>query len=118
VRKRRLKQGRAGAGVVAKQKRKVFLPGEVFFLACPPCFWRDLPFNGCPPLHNPRLFQSIRDLLEKGLCVPEVSEGNGCPEPLVWSIALEGKSVKQFLHESPFLLFAPFLNEFLSRIKI
>ncbi len=42
--------------------------------------------------HNPPLFQSIRDFLEKGVCVPEVSEENGCPEPLVWSIALEGKS--------------------------
>jgi len=36
VRKRRLKQGRADAGDVAKQKRKIFLPGEVFFfLTCP-----------------------------------------------------------------------------------
>jgi hypothetical protein len=36
VRKRRLKRGRADAGVVAKQKRKIFLPGEVFFfLTCP-----------------------------------------------------------------------------------
>jgi hypothetical protein len=68
--------------------------------------------------HNPRLVQSIRELLDKGLCVPELSEDNGCPEPLVWSIVLEGKSGKQFLHESPFLLFAPFLNKFLSRIKI
>ncbi len=42
--------------------------------------------------HNPPLVQSIRDLLEKGVSVPEVSEDNGCPEPLVWSIALEGKS--------------------------
>jgi len=42
--------------------------------------------------HNPRLFKSIRELLEKGVSVPEVSEHNGCPEPLVWSIALEGKS--------------------------
>jgi len=68
--------------------------------------------------HSPPLVQSIRELLGKGVSVPEVSEDNGCPEPLVWSIALEGKSVKQFLQESPFLLFAPFLNEFLSRIKI
>ena len=43
-------------------------------------------------VHNSRLFQSIRELLEKGVSVPEVSEHNGCPEPLVWSIALEGKS--------------------------
>jgi len=36
VRRRRLKQGRADAGAVAKQKRKIFLPGEVFFsLTCP-----------------------------------------------------------------------------------
>ena len=43
-------------------------------------------------VHNSRLFQSIRKLLEKRVSVPEVSEQNGCPEPLVWSIALEGKS--------------------------
>ena len=36
------------------------------------------------------LFQSIRELLEKGVSVPEVSEHNCCPESLVWSIALEG----------------------------
>jgi len=42
--------------------------------------------------HNPRLFKSIRELLEKGVSVPEVSEDNGCPEPLVCSIALEGKN--------------------------
>ena len=36
MRKRRLRQGRADAGVVAKQKRVTFLPGEVFFsLTCP-----------------------------------------------------------------------------------
>jgi len=36
VRKRRLKRGRVDAGVVAKQKRVTFLPGEVFFfLTCP-----------------------------------------------------------------------------------
>jgi len=49
--------------------------------------------------HNPRLFKSIRELLEKGVSVPEVSEHNGCPEPLVWSIALEGKS-DQYRFES------------------
>jgi len=39
VRKRRLKQGRADAGAVAKQKRKIFFARRgVFFL--------DLPFNG------------------------------------------------------------------------
>jgi len=42
--------------------------------------------------HNPPLVQSIRELLEKGVSVPEVSEDNGCPEPLTWSIALEGES--------------------------
>jgi len=42
--------------------------------------------------HNPPLVQSIRELLEKGVCVPEVSEELGCPEPLIWSITLEGKS--------------------------
>jgi hypothetical protein len=26
-------------------KKETFLPGKVFFLACPPCFWRDLSFN-------------------------------------------------------------------------
>jgi len=29
--------------------------------------------------------------LKRGLTVPQVAEKHGCPEPLVWSIALEGK---------------------------
>jgi hypothetical protein len=42
--------------------------------------------------NNLKLFQSIRDSLDKGLSVSEVAKKHGCPEPLVWSIALEGKS--------------------------
>jgi hypothetical protein len=38
------------------------------------------------------LFQSIRDSLDKGLSVSEAAQKHGCPEPLVWSIELEGKS--------------------------
>jgi hypothetical protein len=41
---------------------------------------------------NPRLVQSIRDLLEKGVSVPEVAKKHDCPEPMVRSLALEGKS--------------------------
>ena len=37
MRRGRLKRGWADAGAVAKQKRKIFLPGEVFFFACPAC---------------------------------------------------------------------------------
>ena len=39
-----------------------------------------------------RLFRSVRDSLDKGLSVSEAAEKWGCPEPLVWSIELEGKS--------------------------
>jgi len=64
--------------------------------------------------NNSQLFQSIRDSLDKGLSVSEAGKKHacpacpvapadgtgvgpedrtgGCPEPLVWSIALEGKS--------------------------
>jgi len=42
--------------------------------------------------NNLRLFQSVRDSLDKGLSVSEAAKKHGCPEPLVWSIALEGKS--------------------------
>jgi len=41
---------------------------------------------------NPRLVQSIRSSLEKGHPIHQVAKEYRCPEPLVWSIALEGKS--------------------------
>ncbi len=41
---------------------------------------------------NPRLIQSIKKSLKKGQSCHKVAEKHGCPEPLVWSIALEGKS--------------------------
>ncbi|MDB4443776.1 site-specific DNA-methyltransferase [bacterium] len=41
---------------------------------------------------NPSLVRSVRSLLKKGYDVEQVSKELGCPEPLVWSIALEGKS--------------------------
>ena len=42
--------------------------------------------------NNLKLFQSVRDSLDKGLSVSEAAKKHGCPEPLVWSIELEGKS--------------------------
>ena len=42
--------------------------------------------------NNLKLFQSIRDSLNKGLSVSEAGKKHGCPEPLVLSIELEGKS--------------------------
>ena len=44
------------------------------------------------PVLNLKLFQSIRDSLDKGLSTSEAAQKHGCTEPLVWSIALEGKS--------------------------
>ena len=41
---------------------------------------------------NPRLVRSIRSSLEKGNLSKQVAKEQGCPEPLVLSIALEGKS--------------------------
>ncbi len=41
---------------------------------------------------NPRLIRSIKKSLKKGHACHKVAEEHGCPEPLVWSIALEGKS--------------------------
>ena len=41
---------------------------------------------------NPRLLRSIKKSLGKGLAIHEVAKKHGCPEPLVWSVALEGKS--------------------------
>ena len=41
---------------------------------------------------NPRLIRSIRSALKKGNSTNQVAKEQGCPEPLVWSIALEGKS--------------------------
>jgi hypothetical protein len=41
---------------------------------------------------NPKLIQSIKKYLKKGLACHKVAEKHGCPEPLVWSIALEGKT--------------------------
>jgi hypothetical protein len=40
---------------------------------------------------NSRLVRSIRSALKKGIPVKQVAKEQGCPEPLVWSIALEGK---------------------------
>jgi len=42
--------------------------------------------------NNLKLTQSIRDSLDKGLSASEAAKKHGCPEPLVWSIELEGKS--------------------------
>ncbi len=42
--------------------------------------------------NNVKLFQSIRDSLGKGLSASEAAKKWCCPEPLVWSIELEGKS--------------------------
>lgn len=42
--------------------------------------------------NNLKLFQSVRDSLDKGLSASEAAKKHGCPEPLVWSIKLEGKS--------------------------
>lgn len=41
---------------------------------------------------NPRLIRSIKKSLKKGHACHKVAEEHGCPEPLVWSVALEGKS--------------------------
>jgi len=41
---------------------------------------------------NPRLLRSIKKSLGKGPAIHEVAKELGCPEPLVWSVALEGKS--------------------------
>ncbi|GAG27496.1 unnamed protein product, partial [marine sediment metagenome] len=41
---------------------------------------------------NSRLVRSIRSALKKGIPVKQVAKEQSCPEPLVWSIALEGKS--------------------------
>jgi len=41
---------------------------------------------------NTQLFQSVRKSLEDGLAVSEVAKKHAWPEPLVWSIALAGKS--------------------------
>ena len=41
---------------------------------------------------SPRLIRSLKKSLKKGDACHKVAEEFGCPEPLVWSIALEGKS--------------------------
>ncbi len=41
---------------------------------------------------NPRLIRAIKKSLKKGHACHKVAEEHGCSEPLVWSIALEGKS--------------------------
>jgi hypothetical protein len=41
---------------------------------------------------NPRLIRAIKKSLKKGDACYKVAEEHACPEPLVWSIALEGKS--------------------------
>ena len=43
-------------------------------------------------VENKSLIQSIKKSLNKGMECHKVAEKQGCPEPLVWSIALEGKS--------------------------
>ena len=40
---------------------------------------------------HPRLIRRIQESLKQGLACHEAAEAHGCPEPLVWSIALEGK---------------------------
>jgi len=42
--------------------------------------------------NHPSLVQSIEDLLKKRVPIPDIAKKIGCPEPLIWSIALEGKS--------------------------
>jgi len=44
---------------------------------------------------EPRHVQSIRRFLAQGLSIPEVAEEHCYPEPLVWSVAFEGKSDKE-----------------------
>jgi len=44
---------------------------------------------------NPRLIKSIKKSLKKGDACHKVAEEHRCPEPLVWSIALEGKSDRE-----------------------
>jgi len=41
---------------------------------------------------NPRLTLSLKKSLNKGDACHKTAEAHGCPEPLVWSTALEGKS--------------------------
>ena len=41
---------------------------------------------------NSRFVGSIRGSLKKGNLINEVPKEQGCPEPLVWSVALEGKT--------------------------
>jgi hypothetical protein len=41
---------------------------------------------------NKSIIPSIKKSLNKGLACHRVAEKHGCPEPLVWSIALEGKT--------------------------
>jgi hypothetical protein len=41
---------------------------------------------------NKSLIQSIKKSLNKGLACHKVAKKQGCPEPFVWSIALEGKT--------------------------
>ena len=66
--------------------------------------------KGCPPSHSfslsiplqqtisihlqkmPELAKLVNTDLSKGFTVSQVAEKHDCPEPLVWSIALEGKS--------------------------
>jgi len=42
--------------------------------------------------NDTRSVQSIRSFLAQGLSVPEIAREHCYPEPLVWSVALEGKS--------------------------
>jgi len=49
--------------------------------------------------NNLKLFQPVRDSLSKGLFVSEAAQKHGLPEPLVWSLALEGKEDLQRFKE-------------------
>jgi len=44
---------------------------------------------------NPRLIRSIKKSLKKGHACYQVAKDQSCPEPLVWSVALEGKSDRE-----------------------
>jgi hypothetical protein len=46
---------------------------------------------------NKSLIPSIKKSLNKGLACHRVAEKHGCPAPLVWSIALEGKPTRNIL---------------------
>jgi len=92
VRKRRLKQGRADAGAVAKQKRKIFLPGEVFFsLTC--------PLMGDPILFNLSVFLFFSVYLS--LKIWYVSEGVFSGYPIFQTFNRSIIKERRRSHEKP-----------------